>query len=203
MGSTGSAIQSGDVIFLKTRSGDGNHIDAQGQTVHARWQSQGSWQAIRIEKEAGGAITSGDVVFLKTHRGVHIDVQGTEVQSNWNDHGTWQKLVIEKKSGDGDILPDDVVCLKAHTGKYLDVEDQVVQARWHDCGQWQQMMIQKEIEGAIFSGSPFIWCQSTRIILWMCRLIRCSADGVREDFGRRSQWKIMVGASCIPEMQSS
>jgi len=185
--STGSAIQSGDVIFLKTRSGNGNHIDAQGQTVQARWQSQGSWQAIRIEKQAGGAIASGDVVFLKTHRGVHIDVQGTEVHSNWNDHGTWQKLVIEKKSGGGDILPDDVVCLKAHTGKYLDVEDQVVQARWHDCGPWQQMMIQKEIEGAIFSGSSIhLVSKHTH------NLMDVQADKVQCRWGERGLWQTLT-----------
>merc|ERR1712070_689520 len=38
----GSSIQSGDVVFLKTRAGSGKHIDVEGSSVRARWESQGS-----------------------------------------------------------------------------------------------------------------------------------------------------------------
>merc|ERR1711959_815482 len=44
-------IQSGETIFLQTRSGNGNHIDVQGSEVQARWQSQGNLQSIVIEKQ--------------------------------------------------------------------------------------------------------------------------------------------------------
>merc|ERR1711981_395709 len=67
-------IQSGETIFLQTRSGNGNHIDVQGSEVQARWQSQGNLQSIVIEKQNGGTVYSGDTVYLKTYSGNHIDV---------------------------------------------------------------------------------------------------------------------------------
>jgi hypothetical protein len=144
-------INSGDTVFLKTRSGKGKHIDIEGVAVRARWESRGAWQAIRIEKESGGTIYSGDVVYLKAHTGAHIDVFDGIVQARWNDTGSWQAMTIEKRIGSGAILPDDIVCLKAHTLKNLDVEDDVVRARWNECESWQAMKIEKEVVGALRS----------------------------------------------------
>jgi len=94
---TGDAIHSGDTIFLRTRSGNGNHIDVEGSAVQSRWVSRGTWQAVVIEKASGGAISSGDTVYLKTHTGTHIDVTGDVVQARWNEKGDWQAMVIEKR----------------------------------------------------------------------------------------------------------
>jgi len=150
-----AGLLSGDIIFLKTRSGNGKHIDIEGTAVQSRWESQGNWQAIIIEKEGGGSIRTGDAVFFRVHTGAYIDVTERTSQARWNDRGAWQAITIEKKHPGGAILPDDLVCLKSqHTGKFLDVEDKVVRARWHDCGDWQTMKIQKEVVGAIFSGDP-------------------------------------------------
>jgi hypothetical protein len=146
------AINSGDTVFLKTRSGKGKHIDVEGVAVQARWESHGEWQAIKIEKEISGTVYSGDVVYLKAHTGAHIDVLDGVVQARWNDTGFWQAMTIEKRIGSGAILPDDVVCFKAHTLKNLDVEDDVVRARWNECEDWQAMKIEKEVVGALRSG---------------------------------------------------
>merc|ERR1711881_567147 len=83
-------VQSGDTIFLKTRSGNGNHIDVEGSEVRARWQSQGNLQAIVIEKQNGGTVHSGDTVYLKTYSGNHIHVMDKTVKAMWNDWGAWQ-----------------------------------------------------------------------------------------------------------------
>merc|ERR1719473_1000325 len=118
----GKDVRSGDVIFLKTRSGKGNHIDVEGVRVRARWQSQGQWQALTIEKENGGPVYSGDVIYLKAHSGNHIDIVNGSVQSRWSDFGLWQAMKIEKKMGSGAIAPNDVICLLSmNTGKHIDV----------------------------------------------------------------------------------
>lgn len=146
-------IQSGDSIFLKTRSGNGKHLDIEGSTVQARWESRGNWQQLLIEKDGGGSIQAGDTVFLKAHTGAHIDVTGVDVQARWNEKGAWQALRIQKTSGSGPILHDDLVCfMSSNTGTHLDVENILVQARWDDCGAWQSMRLEKEVTDGIFSG---------------------------------------------------
>merc|ERR1719478_1564380 len=96
-----AGIQSGDTVFLKTLAGNGNHVDVEGTAVQARWDSQGNWQAIVIEKPNGGKVSAGDIVYLKTHTGAHIDVTDELVQSRWQDQGEWQAMVIEKRAGTG------------------------------------------------------------------------------------------------------
>lgn len=146
-------IQSGDVIFLKTRAGRGKHVDVEGDEVRARWDSRGALQAITIQKRGGGSIRAGDTVFLKSHTGAHIHATGAHVAAAWNDQGHWQALTLEKKRGDGVILNNDLVCLKSqNSGTHLDVEDGMVRARFNDCGDWQTMLIQQEVVGAVFSG---------------------------------------------------
>merc|ERR1719506_2833145 len=108
-------IISGDTVFLKTLSGNGNVIDVTGVAVRARWQSHGTWQALTIEKHEDGTVHSGDVVYFKAHTGAHIDVDWNgNVQAKWNDKGAWQAMTIVKRIGTGPIFPDDIVCLKAH-----------------------------------------------------------------------------------------
>jgi len=46
------------MIFLRTRAGDGNHVDVEGVSVKARWVSHGHWQALTIEKKTGGTVQS-------------------------------------------------------------------------------------------------------------------------------------------------
>jgi lysophospholipase L1-like esterase len=148
----GKTIQSGNVVFLKAHSGNGNHMDVQGQKVGARWQSQGSFQALTIEKANGGVVYSGDVIYLKAHTGAHVDVVDGVVQARWADTGIWQAMTIQKKIGSGALSPNDIVCLKAHTGKYLDVVENHVQARFTECADWQAMRLESEVIGALFSG---------------------------------------------------
>merc|ERR1712072_1525479 len=74
-----ASIQSGDVIFLATRSGTSSMVDVEGTTVQARWVSRGMLQALVIEKESGGPISSGDVVYLRSQADKHIEVEGEAV----------------------------------------------------------------------------------------------------------------------------
>lgn len=149
----GDVIQSGDTIFLRVRSGAGNHVDVQGSAVQSRWKSRGHWQALIIQKTSGGVINSGDTVYIQTHTGAHIDVQGEVVQARWQDQGVWQSMRIQKKSGiSGAVLPNDVVCFKAHSGKQLDFGDVVARATGDSCGDSQAVLIEKEVDGAMFSG---------------------------------------------------
>lgn len=150
------------MIFLKTRAGNGNHIDVEGTSVMARWQSHGNWQALTIQKNGGGAVHSGDIVYVQSHTGAYLDVQDTVVRARWAEMGDWQAMLIEKRVGNGPIMADDIVCLRAtHTDKHLDVEDAVVQARCNDCGDWQALMIEKEVAGAIFSGDSVTFLAHT------------------------------------------
>ena len=87
-------MTSGDTIYLKTHTG--KHIDVEGTAVQARWNGQGGWQALTIEKAGGGSVQAGDTIYLKTHTGKHIDVEGTAVRARWNHKGGWQALTIEK-----------------------------------------------------------------------------------------------------------
>mmetsp|Transcript_62000 Transcript_62000/g.113757 ORF Transcript_62000/g.113757 Transcript_62000/m.113757 type:complete len:628 (-) Transcript_62000:257-2140(-) len=149
-----AGIISGDTVFLRTRSGNGNHVDIEGVAVRARWQSHGNWQAMTIQKDSRTAVHSGDIIYLKTHTGKHLDVLNGVVQARFDDRGAWQAMTIERRYGQtGPISTGDLVCLKAHDGKYLDVEDDVVRARWSDCAGWQSLRIEKEAIGAIFSGA--------------------------------------------------
>jgi len=147
-----NSIQAGDIVFLQTFAGSGEHIDVQGTAVQARWVARGDWQALTIEKQGGGTIRSGDTVFLMSHTGAYVDVEGGSVQARWHDRGAWQGLTIEKLGG-GTILSDDVVCFKAHTGKHIHVEGGKLHALWDDCGTWQGMKVQKEDVNAVWSGS--------------------------------------------------
>jgi len=186
----GIGIKSGDTVFLKTRSGSGNHIDVEGSKVQARWQSQGNFQAIVIEKkddQKGDTVNSGDTVYLKTHTGAHIDITGQTVQARWHDQGQWQAMVIEKRTGGhGAILPGDSVCFKAHTGKHLDVEGAVVRARWDDCGEWQAMVIQREVVGALFSGA------SIHLLAHTGKHIEVEDNAVRARWTDHGQWQTFV-----------
>jgi len=145
-------IESGDTLFLKSRSGSGHHIEVEGIDVRARWQERGGWQALVVEKTGGGPIHAGDSVFLKTHSGTFIDVEGVAVQARWREQETWQGFVVEKTGG-GAIHPGDNVCLLSHTGHHIDVEGDSVQARWNDCGALQQLMVQKEVPSALSGGA--------------------------------------------------
>ena len=133
-------IISGDTIYLKAHTG--KNIDVEGTSVQARWENQGGWQALVIEKATSGIISSGDTVYLKAHTGENLDVEGTTVQARWEDKGGWQALVIEKATS-GIISSGDTIYLKAHTGKNIDVEGTTVQARWEGKGGWQALVIAK------------------------------------------------------------
>jgi len=139
-------IQSGNTVYLKTRSGSGAYIDVENtDTVRARFDDRGSWQAIVIEKDDGVFVSSGDIVHLKSaNTGTYMDVQGTQVRARWNDKGAWQAMTVEKRVGSGPIQDGDVVCIRAHTGSHLDVDNDVVQARYNDCGDWQAMVLEKK-----------------------------------------------------------
>jgi len=192
------SIISGDIVFLKTRAGKGNHVDVEGVAVQARWQSQGNWQAMTIEKEKGGSIHAGNVVFLRAHTGRHLDVTEHQVQARWDDRGDWQAFVIEKKIGWGAILADDLVCLKSrHTGTHLDVEDHIVRARWDDCRDWQTMTIQKEtagsITGAITSGDPIFLVADIGLVMEVSESGTTSAEAVwvqTSDRGMKQRFEI-------------
>merc|ERR1711957_708426 len=82
---SGTGVQSGDVIFLTTRTG--KIIDVEGTLVQARWQDHGNAQAMIIEKHGGGALLSGDTVFLKAHTGLYLHVHDVEVQARWSEQG--------------------------------------------------------------------------------------------------------------------
>jgi len=178
-----AGIQSGDTVFLKSRSGNGNHIDVEASAVQARWESRGEWQSLVIEKKQGGSVHSGDTVYLRTHTGAHIDVTDEVVQARWNDLGQWQALVIEKRTGSGAILPDDEVCFKAHTGKHLHVEGGAVRAVWNDCGDWQAMLIQHEVAGALFSGS------SVHLLAHTGSYVDVEGNAVRARWNDRGDWQ--------------
>jgi hypothetical protein len=178
-------IDSGDIVFLKSGSGFGNHIEAEMQFVHARWKQRAGWQALAIEKTGSGAIHSGDTVFLKTHSGVFIDVEGDEVRARFSERGTWQGLIIEKAEG-GAISNGDVVCLLAHTGKHIDVEGASVQARWHDCGAWQQLMVQKEVPSAVPVGATVFLKTFTGTF------IDAEAGAVQARWAERGTWQEFV-----------
>jgi hypothetical protein len=182
----GIGIQSGDTVFLKSRSGNGNHIDVEGSAVQARWESQGNFQALVIEKANGGNVNSGDTVYLKTHTGSHIDITDQGVQARWNDQGGWQAMVIEKRNGYGAILPGDSVCFMAHTGKHLDVEGAAVRARWNDCGDWQAMLIQKEVVGAVFSGT------SIHLLAHTGKRLDVEGSAVQARWSERGEWQTFV-----------
>ena len=140
---SGDMINSGDEIYLRTHTG--SHIDVEGESVQARYDDQGDWQGLIIEKSDGGAISSGDVVYFRTHTGYHIDVEGESVRARYDDQGAWQEFVIEKENG-GDIYVGDTVYLRAHTGKYVDVEGTSVQARYEEMGDWQALIIETTSE---------------------------------------------------------
>jgi len=147
-------VNSGDTVFLRTRSGNGNHVDVVGIAVRARRQSRGTLQALIIEKRGGGVVYAGDVVYFKSHTGAHIHVEPSGiVQARWVDRGAWQAMTVTKKSGEtGAIWPDDIVCLAACNGKHLGAEHNVVRAAWGECGVLQAMRIEKEPADALFSG---------------------------------------------------
>jgi len=136
-------VNSGDTIYLKTHTG--SHIEVEEETVRARWDDQGEWQGLIIEKADGGAVYSGDTVFFRTYKNRHIDVEGQYVHARYDDQGDWQKFVIEKSSGYGEMIyVGDTIYLRAHTGKYIDVEgtDTFVQARYEQKGDWQALTIE-------------------------------------------------------------
>lgn len=177
-------IQSGDVIFLKTRAGNGKHIDVESSQVQARWDSQGTWQALEILKQSSGSIQSGDTIYLRSHAGVHIDVTDAGVMARWGDQGDWQALIIEKKFGDGTIFSHDLVCLRSkNTGKHLDVQDDHVRARWPDCGDWQTMQVQREVAGAVFSGGL------VHLVAHTGNLVHVEGTAVRAAWGERGLWQ--------------
>jgi hypothetical protein len=178
-----TGIRSGDTVFLKTLSGVGKHIDVEGTVVRARWESQGDWQALVIEKEGGGSVSSGDIVYLKAHTGAHIDILDESVQARWTDKGSWQALTIEKRTGHGAVLPGDDVCFKAHTGKRLDVQDDIIRARWSECGDWQTMRIDKEVDGAVFSGA------SIHLIAHTGTLVDVEDAAVQARWAERGDWQ--------------
>jgi len=150
---TAQCMESGDTVFLRTRSGNGNYVDVDGTSIRARWPSQGNLQAMTIEKAGGGKVHSGDVIYFRTHTGAHIDVVTSNVSARYSDTGAWQAIKVIKRVGSGPILPNDVVCLlSVHTSKHIDAEGEVIRARWNDCGDWQAMKIEREISGAIASG---------------------------------------------------
>ena len=64
--------------------------------MQARWETQGTWQALVIEKATNGVMSSGDSIYLKAHTGKSVDVEGTTVQARWEAEGDWQALVIAK-----------------------------------------------------------------------------------------------------------
>jgi len=134
-------INSGDTIYLKGH--EGSHIEVQDKDVRARWNDQGNWQTLIIEKADGGAVLSGDTVFFTTHRNLHIDVEGEYVRARYGDQGDWQRFVIEKASGVGEMIYEgETIYLRSHTGKYVDVKDSFVRARYEDKGDWQALTIE-------------------------------------------------------------
>lgn len=154
-------IVSGDTVFLKSHSGQGNQIEVseRGQ-VQARWRERAGWQSLVIMKEGDGKILAGDTVFFKTHLETFIDVEGSGVRARFSEKGTWQGLKVEKPAGGSAIRAGDVICLQAHTGNYIDVEDRamhqpegLVQARWQECGAWQKLVVQKDVPSAVPLGA--------------------------------------------------
>ena len=119
--------------------------------MQARYDDQGIWQGLIIEKADGGPVLSGDTVFFRTHTGYHLDVEGESVRARYDDQGAWQEFVIEKAGGRrmmaiGDsIYVGDTVYLRAHTGKYIDVEGTSVRARYEEQGDWQALIIETAI----------------------------------------------------------
>lgn len=134
-------VNSGDTIYLKTHTG--YHIEVEEENVQARWNDQGHWQGLIIEKADGGAVYSGDTVFFRTYKNRHIDVEGQYVRARYDDQGDWQEFVIEKSSGYGEMIyVGDTIYLRSHTGKYIDVEGTLVQARYEQKGDWQALTIE-------------------------------------------------------------
>ena len=61
-GESNRPVNSGDTVYLKAHTG--KHIDVQGTAVKARWNGQGGWQALTMEKAGGGAVYDGDIIQL-------------------------------------------------------------------------------------------------------------------------------------------
>merc|ERR1712035_169384 len=134
-------VNSGDTIYLKGH--EGFHIEVEQEDVLARWNDQGVWQTLIIEKAGGGAVLSGDTVFFRTHKNAHIDVEGEDVRARYDDQSDWQKFVIEKASGVGEMIYEgETIYLRSHTGKYVDVKDSFVRARYEEKGDWQALTIE-------------------------------------------------------------
>jgi len=124
-GAASGVLSSGDEIFL--RVADGKRLTVQGESVHAKWDHQASWQRLIVEKKSGGTVSSGDTIYLRAHTGKRLTVQGEAVHAKWDHQGAWQALVIEK-AGAGAIHVGDTISLRAHTGDYLVAESGEVAA---------------------------------------------------------------------------
>lgn len=179
-------INSGDTVFLRTRSGTGNYIDVEGSSVQARWKSRGHWQGITIETKNGGTIKHGDTIYLKSHTGAHFDVTGESVQARWADMGQWQSVVLERKLGNGVVQQGDLVCMRAHTGNHLDVVDNLVRARYNECGEWQTMRLQKEATDGIVSGDSIYLEAHTG------KLLDVEGNRVQARWNNLGEWETFV-----------
>jgi hypothetical protein len=179
----GRAIQSGDTIFLKSEA-RGTYLDVEDSVAQIRWDEQGSWQELVIEKNGGPTIQSGDSIFLRARNGKYLHVDDRAVQALWDDMGTWQTLVVEKAGG-GPILPDDIVCLKAHTGKYIDAESGSVRARLQGCGALQHFLIQRGDRAAVHSDDTVFLKGHTG------NHVEVQGDSVRARFQDKGAWQAL------------
>ena len=66
----GNAVASGDTIYLKTHTG--KHIDVEGTAVQARWNDQGDWQALTIEKAGVRLVGACQGVYIRVQRKVQV-----------------------------------------------------------------------------------------------------------------------------------
>merc|ERR1711920_422630 len=101
-------IQDGDSIFLRAHTG--KRLTVQGDRVHAKWDQQGSWQSLVVEREEGpGPVWSGDRIFLRAHTGKRISVQGDNLHAKWGNKGSWEEaLTIERDDANiGPLLVGD------------------------------------------------------------------------------------------------
>ena len=137
-------ITAGDTVYLKAAQ-TAKHIDIEGISVAARWNSHGTWQKIAFETSEAGVLSNGDTVFVKALTTVlYLNVNGTAIYANSTSLGNWTNFTIEKEGG-GVILAEDTIYLKAPNGNYIDIQDTAVQARYalRNASSQTQIIVQK------------------------------------------------------------
>jgi len=155
-------ITAGDTVYLKAAQ-TAKHIDIEGISVAARWNSHGTWQKIAFETSEAGVLSNGDTVFVKALTTVlYLNVNGTAIYANSTSLGNWTNFTIEKEGG-GVILAEDTIYLKAPNGNYIDIQDTAVQARYalRNASSQTQIIVQKSVIGtAVDVGGLCCFCSS-------------------------------------------